>query len=306
MSQVVLSIDIGLYNLALCCLNHCQKDDKPHINILSWDLIDVIDKDENVTPKKKCSFQMSRKKQLVNCTRNASVTNDTGQHFCTQHGKSLVTSHAISDVRVCATTVGGRPCKNKATCVENETFFCTKHAKGKETCHIQGSSLLKDIPLQSILWKLHLALSKWSSDNKNILDTVTRIVIEKQPMENKKMQVASHVIFYHFMTLFNNNLPIILLPAYHKLDVYDGPHVECALKTKYAQRKFLSVCYTNWYLDNLIVNADQFKEKFNATQKKDDLGDSFLQGLFVLLGKAKSTSIEPKGKRRKRKKKLHF
>ena len=74
---------------------------------------------------------------------------------------------------------------------------------------------------------------------------------------------------------------VILFSARNKLKIYDGPVVECNIKNKYSKRKYLSVEYTKYF----VKDMQKWFAFFNTHTKKDDLADSYLQGLYYLLKK---------------------
>ena len=53
--------------------------------------------------------------------------------------------------------------------------------------------------------------------------------------------------------------------------------MECNKKGKYAQNKYLSVEYTK---EMIKEEKEDFIRLFNESKKKDDLADSYLQGIY--------------------------
>ena len=70
---------------------------------------------------------------------------------------------------------------------------------------------------------------------------------------------------------------IHMVNARNKLKVYKGPTINCEIKEKYKRNKFLSVEYTKHMI---ISDKLCFQNKFNESKKKDDLADSYLQGIY--------------------------
>lgn len=264
--KCVLSIDVGLLNLAVCCvhLNDDEGDILSQFDILLWELINVVGGGSDI-PEGPCKY-----------------------------------------------LVGDRNCKRKGTCLDGDGLLCKQHAKA---CNVAVPVVkkiqVKNINMQDIVLKILNALDDLCYRYHDLLQQVDSVVIEKQPMENKKMQMVSHIVYAHFIRFYNGRVPVTLLPAYHKLSVYDGPTVPCTLKTKYAQRKFLGVQYTVWFLENKVCDHVSWMTLFKGQSKKDDLADAFLQGLFSLVGVAQvdqdgSSGGTPRKVRKYRKKKLHF
>ena len=70
-----------------------------------------------------------------------------------------------------------------------------------------------------------------------------------------------------------------MINARNKLKVYDGPPIECDIKEKYKRNKWLAVKYCDYMIKN---DKDIFIKQFNESKKKDDLSDSYLQGIYYI------------------------
>ena len=68
-----------------------------------------------------------------------------------------------------------------------------------------------------------------------------------------------------------------MINARNKLKVYKGKPIECNKKNKYARNKYLSVEYTK---KMILEEEGKFQELFKESKKKDDLADSYLQGIY--------------------------
>lgn len=113
---------------------------------------------------------------------------------------------------------------------------------------------------------------------------ITDVVIEHQPSFNPKAKVIQgHVTSYFLIKSveYNKDINVITYSAQHKLNCYDGPCPDYSyLKSEYQQRKKLSI----YHCSQIIIRPDfpqeqQYIDLFNSSKKKDDLADSFLQGL---------------------------
>ena len=82
-----------------------------------------------------------------------------------------------------------------------------------------------------------------------------------------------------FMRMIQKIEKVQFVSARNKLKYYDGPVIECTLKSKYSRTKFLSKEYTKYYLKDDEKNLSFF----NSNKKKDDLADSFMQGLSFII-----------------------
>jgi len=133
----------------------------------------------------------------------------------------------------------------------------------------------------------------------NLLD-VDVVLLENQPcLKNPTMKTIQIIIYTYFVIngLHKENSTIskiLFISAKNKLSFYDGPAVECKLKSKYSQTKYLGKEYTKYYLKDNQEKLDFF----NSHKKKDDLSDSYLQGMSYfeceLKKKAKKTKKSKK------------
>ena len=162
-------------------------------------------------------------------------------------------------------------CKLKTCQSELTSNYSKKQIKKYKKIHANRVDL-------SLLGKnIYRALSKLK--NVNNLDYV---VIENQPvLKNPRMKSVQMIIFSYFLFMTeqnNHNHKIILFNPRAKLNIYDGPEIKSNKKNKYAERKFLSVEYTKYFLAKHKKN-NMWIDFFNTNKKKDDLADSYLQAL---------------------------
>ena len=74
-----------------------------------------------------------------------------------------------------------------------------------------------------------------------------------------------------------------MINARNKLKVYKGPVVLCPYentkKNRYKINKYLAIKYCEAMI---VEEDDKFKDLYNKSKKKDDLSDSYLQGIYYL------------------------
>jgi len=137
------------------------------------------------------------------------------------------------------------------------------------------------------------------------------VVIENQPsLKNPQMKSIQMILYSYFLILgkvigSEKSTTYIdkieFCSASNKLKVYDGPTiileekkknkkiievedvtinntVKKSSSVKYADKKRLAIEHAKYYLEQ---NLD-YKNFFNDNKKKDDLSDSFLQGLYYI------------------------
>jgi hypothetical protein len=252
---MILSIDIGLRNLALCCMSADDITNIESYNIHLWDVYNTLDSDDY-----KCEgIQKSGK--------------------------------------VC-----GKKCSFKYKLDNNLIYSCKTHFpktldfKLKE--HVFKKKAIDDYLLQDIA-SIVLCKLQEIYDNNLFQLNLKSIFIELQPKINRKAVFTSHIIYGKLVELYKNtNVPIRFVRASHKLKCYTGPNIECKLKGAYAQRKWLSIEYCKWFLENKF-NKDQ-KEKWLPEilqhSKKDDLSDTFCMVINALYGIPKKQKFQKNGK----------
>lgn len=199
----------------------------------------------------------------------------------------------------------GIACSKKATFTCKKEPFCGVHNPAKKDASlvvtVQKQPKMKKISsmsIQNFCWNATCELRQLAPHFTGITD----VVIELQPVLNRKMVMMSHFIYNFFVTFFENKVPVKLWPAYHKLSVYNGPLVTCTLKSAYSKRKYLSVEYTKYFLE--LEKYITYKPLFMETAKKDDLADSFLMGLCYI--EKKTPPVKSEGVKKKYRKKLKF
>jgi hypothetical protein len=144
------------------------------------------------------------------------------------------------------------------------------------------------------------------------------VVIENQPsLKNPQMKSIQMILYSYFLILGkvigngDKNTSYIdkidFCSASNKLKVYDGPEIILEEKTKkkknveieeqnielvektktkkntikYADKKRLAIEHAKYFLEK----DEKYKDFFNNHKKKDDLADSFLQGLYYIKNK---------------------
>ncbi len=274
--KFLLSIDVGIKNLACCLIAYSSKGPTESIDISLWELYDLTCSSSKVTPKK-----ASPKLDTLGSGETLG--------FCTN---------------VIARTK--KVCGNKAIVERSTVPYCGVHdPKRAHKTKAKVNYVLNVRNLIEALEKLHVTISGI------VRDSDMEIVIEQQSNNSREMLLYSHAIFTYFVSVGRNQVRFV--PAYNKLLVYDGPEIQCSLKTPYARRKFIAKKHADYYLRTEPILGKHL-ESFTLSKKQDDLADSFLQGLYLIRGasqRSSSTDSETIGgnggtgnrnKRRKRRK----
>jgi hypothetical protein len=249
--NTVLTIDIGLRNLALCAMESPKRNAAPETcRILFWKVINTLESD-------------SENHVCASLNKNGTVC---GKKCCLKY----TLSHSLP--------------------VPEVFYTCKRHfPKGQPitTANKIIVKQVKDYQLQDIAEKVLAAVQQVYSEL-HFRGALTKVLIELQPKINNKMKLVSHIVFAKLIDLTRQEglrVPIRFVRAAKKLKAYKGPEVACALKGSYARRKFLSIKYTEYMLLNQWNNAnkDEWLPFFNTHTKKDDLSDTFLFCISELL-----------------------
>lgn len=183
--------------------------------------------------------------------------------------------------------VCGRKCSMKYK-NENEVFVysCKTHFP-KDTAKTKLNDFKKknidEYLLQDIAGAFINKIQNLYDSEDNFKD-ITGIFIEQQPRCNPKSLFISHILYGKFIELYKDRIPIRFVRASEKLKAYTGPEIKCSLKGAYAKRKWLSVKYGHWFLDNKF--SEEQKEKWlpMLTGKCDDLFDAALMCINAVSG----------------------
>jgi hypothetical protein len=198
------------------------------------------------------------------------------------------------DYRCKSVQKNGKICDKKCSLKYKDTtattYCCKMHfpkTLSKTPQNIFKKKMIESYKLQDIARILLEKLEEIFDKNKDILLDVKNIFIELQPKINQKMKFTSHIIYGKLVELYREtDTTIRFVRASQKLKAYTGPEIECKLKGSYARRKWLSVQYTRWFLENRF-SKDQKEEwllDFLTCGKADDRADTFLMALNALHG----------------------
>jgi len=238
----LLSIDVGIKNLAYCVL---EKTDS--VKIHHWGIIDLFDSVSENLPKC-CNVLRTGKTcaSLANCHLTKTGDDSVSLYYCK---KTTCSKKAESTIKL-----GG---------------FIKKNLKKIDT---------KSFSLQDYGQAIQKAL-----DNREIeWSGVDEVIIENQPvlknptMKSIQMMVYSYFIYFGVSCGKVGNIQ--LCSATNKLNKLPAiPEVKVE-KGTYDQRKESSILYTR----HMIKDWSEWRDFFEKHSKKDDLADSFLQGLYIL------------------------
>ena len=110
---------------------------------------------------------------------------------------------------------------------------------------------------------------------------VEQVVIEKQPAKNNKMRIMEHLLTsYYVIKGINSETSSIKKVKVYSAKFKLGSSTFKGIRN-YSARKKLAITRCQEFL-NRSEQKEEFVQKFKNSKKKDDLADSFLQGLSFL------------------------
>lgn len=125
------------------------------------------------------------------------------------------------------------------------------------------------------------------SQNANFKD-IDYVVIENQPvLKNPTMKSIQIMVYSYFVFENRTRNEVSFVNASNKLKVCkeDVPADILLninkLKSKYSRNKKLSIIHTRIMI-NILDEDEKWKQKFEASKKKDDLADSYLMTLYYI------------------------
>tara|TARA_Y100000816_G_C26089380_1_gene575418 strand:- start:1122 stop:1820 length:699 start_codon:yes stop_codon:yes gene_type:complete len=166
-------------------------------------------------------------------------------------------------------------CKQNGIYILNNKYYCTRHKEinSKKIENIKA----KDIGIIDLGKNIKSVLSVL---NKEINRQIDYVIIENQlsSLAVKMKTIQGMIIQFYIM---NNIENIDVISSQNKLKLCDILNItELSIdKKNYKERKKAGILIT----DYLINNKEEYKNMKNKfIGKKDDLADSFLQGLYYI------------------------
>lgn len=275
----ILSIDVGMKCLAYCVLNviydPLKESNDYEYNIIKWGILDLCG-----NKKHDCCGKTKKNRK---CEKNPKYYKNS-QYFCKIHAKSQ--SYKIPANELKAAHI------KKLKLIELKELYTrynisngglTKKLKKTEyqdliLQHVNQYYLDFVLIIKTSTIKLATFGRRLKTGFEDLLHDchIDQVIIENQigPLA-LRMKTLQGMIMQHFI---EKGCPIIEeISASNKLKDY----LPVGKKTKYAQRKKIGIEVTNKIL-NENPQLESWQEIFISHKKKDDLADSFLQGLWFI------------------------
>ena len=161
---------------------------------------------------------------------------------------------------------------------EDGLKLCTGHSKLK----MYQDKTIKNIKKSdNVMFEMGKNIIKML-DKKDSFKNIDIVCIENQPaLKNPTMKSIQMIIYSYFLMKENIN-DIQMINARNKLKVYNGPKIECKFKETYKRNKYLGIKYCEYMINENKDIKNKYKKLFNDSKKKDDLSDSYLQGIYYI------------------------
>ena len=295
----LLSWDVGIINLSYCLIEY----DKKNLTwkIIDWDIINLTNRD-----KIKC-FQCGAKPSLIQQINGQDIL-----YSCKTHSKNINTKLADfnnyckivdADNNETCNFIGKNKCSKNIKYIFHKNndfeYYCNNHAKS-EYKKLEKSMELKPYKQKAVrdinLDELRLKLIR-TLDDKPLLLTANQVLIENQPtLKNPRMKAISSTIydFYLIRGIVDKNITKseITLVKYmcpsNKLKLANDGDTQKLVKLKgqeaktYKLTKALGIKYCTELISMDENTKEKWLEHFNSFKKKDDMADSFLQGIYYV------------------------
>ena len=270
--MIILSFDVGIKNLAYCLFEYNQdefissnKDD--NYKILQWNVIDLANSSEPICQNEKCKHKAKYTKQKNN--------------FCKLHAKKH-NFFILPDDNL------------KVSKIKKMNFAKLRQLAEEYNLLLQMKSRKKADYLEEILHYIDTrCFEPLVKKNTNDFDLVSLGIIMK-----KKFETLFKDLHFDAILIENQISPIanrmkclqgMMTQYFIMKDCENIQYISSANKLKcfskermnYKQRKEFSI-KTSIELLQTNKNIETWTEFFLKHKKKDDLADSFLQGLWFL------------------------
>ena len=278
----ILSIDVGIKNLAFCLLEY-----KSDIVIHKWNSINICEDEKKICKELK-------KKDKTPCLKNAKY-HKNGKFFCKIHAKNSKFFIPTIVTKVLSKNINKKRISNKLLNQYMSTYLPEVNIKSKEEKIEKLKEYLENTYLENVkrinINELNMIdcgiFLKKRLDEHFKTEKIDLILIENQigPLA-LRMKMLQGMITQHFI---ENKLPNIkFVNASNKLKGLTEKK-----KLTYAERKKFGIEITRKIINEKNLLND-WVEIFDKHKKKDDLADSFLQALWYIKNRIQNKEADPK------------
>lgn len=278
-SKRLISFDVGIKNMAYCIFDINAEN---AFNIVEWKVLNLCPSedpllvcDEMLKSKKICGKKAKYKKgEKCVCEKHAKSSNVL-MISQKEHSLTFLKKHSVDKIQeIFKKQFPFETVATKPKMIERlDSFYKEKSWQPIKQTKTNASTT----DLITIGRALYTQLSQ-----NPIMSTVTHVIIENQisPIANR-MKTLQGMLAQHFISL--NVCTIEFVSSGNKLKHFAQ---QSTATTEYQKHKKDAVFYCQMHLGKM--NSEQWQNHFNTySNKKDDLADCFLQGLWYLQEKSK-------------------
>lgn len=267
----LISFDIGIKNMGYCIFD--ISNNIPYIS--SWDIINLINREDT---SKRCNCSLKKSNKI--CNKRAMYFKDNN-YYCKTHSSQSGLKNPDSEIKIPKSITIQ---KLKDVFIKENVEYNEKNKKERnieilrEYYDNNYLKIIKKIKNKSSNDYDLIELGKLMKEKFNeIIDfnNITDVIIENQisPIASRMKTIQGMVAQYFIMRFERINIEFI--SSSNKLKYFTND------KTDYKQHKKDSIYFTNMLLDNNEY-YNKYIDCFNQNKKKDDLADSFLQGIWYI------------------------
>lgn len=303
----LISFDIGIKNMAYCLFDIQNEQDKSHISILGWEVLNLLL--DNNTPVEtnidaQCSEKVKKGKEISQC--KGSVKYKKGELcYCAKHAKTCtfllpnknyseisLKKKKVEDLQKMATEYGvvfPERALKKDMYEQLYSFFSKKTLDPIVAPKMKNAG---ETDLICIGRNMKRVL-----DNIPNIEDITHVIIENQisPIANR-MKTLQGMLTQYFIMRGRPSIIIEFVSSSNKLKGFNLPTiipenentiVQRGVNTAYKQHKKDGIQICSKFLEaneEWGTWRNVFQSK-TLSSKKDDLADSFLQGIWYLKNK---------------------
>jgi len=275
MCSRIISIDVGIKNLAFCLFE--KQHESSYFNITKWDIINLSQEDE--IQKCKCT-----EKNGIVCNNPAKYTlNDT--YFCLKHSKKQDYQIPTSELR--PSFINKQKIQKLIEIADKYNIHYEKPIKKNDLLfkinEYITNKCFKEITSTNASQIDLITIGKNIKNKFNkifpIEDKIDYVLIENQisPIANRMKTIQGMIAQYFIMN--NNTDHIEFVSSINKLKEYKTEDKNTNSDYKSRKKQGITKCLEILTTDHRFNNQLSY---FNVHKKKDDLSDSFLQGLWFI------------------------
>jgi hypothetical protein len=270
----ILSIDVGIKNLAFCLFDKSPTAEQ--FKIIKWDVVNLSEEEslkcgfveKNITCNKPAKFKKDDKCYCIKHSKKQQYQIPTSEHKPSVINKhKLIKLYEIAD----SYNIKYDPKVKKTDLVNliNDHIYKTyfENIESKKACEVD-------------LFNIGVNIKNKFNDLFKNEGKIDYVIIENQigPLAIRMKTIQGMIVQYFIMSNLNVE-HIEFISASNKLKDCDTKD-----KEKYSDRKKLGIAKCLGIL-TIDFRFNEHIEYFNSHKKKDDLSDSFLQGLWFINNK---------------------